>query len=278
MKAYWVVDNYVVENEVELIYLFCSVKLFKYYHPDIATVLYVDKANYPTYFTYNLWDQIHMYDFSTSIDKDTNKFWAAGKLQAMQEFETPFCILDLDMFYNGVINFEAENIFAFTEFGGQYYLEPDHKTFLEYDIKPFSKTKDAFNVSFFYISDETLKNEYTKTALEWMKKLSTHKEITGGHMVFCEQKLIHDLVDRDNRDYSVLVQDGFNCRQQRFLGSTGNYYHLGTKKKKLHNIKLFNLLKSGALNVLNSIDSSLVRECFKLKLENLSSNNSSRVD
>jgi len=262
MKAYWVADNYVIENQTELVYLFCSVKLFKYYHPEIETILYVDKVNYKTYRNYNLWDKIHIYDFTSSISKGTNKFWAAGKLLAMQEFETPFCILDLDMFYNGKIDFSKENIFAYTEYGGQYYLKPDHYTLKESNVHPFSKTKDAFNVSFFYINNSKLLKEYLETSLDWMTKLSIHQDVFGGHMVFCEQKLIYDLISRDNREYSTLVNAGFNCKEQKFLGTTLNYFHLGTKKSKLHNTKLANLLKSEALNILNSVDSKLVKECF----------------
>lgn len=116
MNVYWVADSYESMNELELLYVFSSVKVWKYFHPNHKTILFTDKGSWEVIGADNLWDEVIFHDFETDIIKGTHKFWAAGKLQAMKEFKAPFSIMDLDVIYTDIVEFgDREKFINYSE-------------------------------------------------------------------------------------------------------------------------------------------------------------------
>jgi hypothetical protein len=245
MNVYWVADNIKPHNDVELFFLFCSVYFFKKNHPTFITNIVVDLDNVDYYTKFELWDNIIPYSFSDVYLKGTDELWAIGKLDAMKSFKTPFCILDLDMFYTEPISFERDTvIFAFLEDGWNYYLTHSNPVLKSANIELFSKNNEAANVSFLHIPNDEIRDVYTKTALDWAYKLSITKGINGSHMILCEQKLLMDIIHRDSLLYKTLIPSIFKCYSESYIPPIDdfitNYFHLGNMKKimRMDEVKL----------------------------------------
>lgn len=267
MNVYWVADSYESMNELELLYVFSSVKVWKHFHPNHKTILFTDNKSWEVIGADNLWDEVIFHDFETDIIKGTHKFWAAGKLQAMKEFKTPFSIMDLDVIYTDVVEFDKPIISAHKELGKGYYFNPNHEAFQTTSVKPFSKSPNALNVSFLYIEDSKFQQEYVNTSLSWMEELSNNGYASGGLMTFCEQKLLLDLIERDKIPYRTLIEPKFMCSDnewdREFSVEDRNYYHLKTDKFRAKRDENFMLVEKGnILRVLDEIDNSFIKESF----------------
>lgn len=271
MKAYWVADTIPEPTELELIYTLLSVRMWKWFHPDIPTCLYTDTESWTYLQVINLWDEVVFFDFPTDILKGDDELWAAGKLQAMKHFDAPFCILDLDMFYTDKIQFDAEVISAHLEVGTSYYRK-DHPEFNEVGIEPFSTSYNALNVSFLYIQTAEFHKEYVETSIDWMQRLSKKGYVNGSFMTFCEQKLLLDIVERDNVPYRTLVQNPYKCVTRDWEGGMNNpnYFHLQFYKKVQNKNTTEYLKRRGeAIKVASDIDKSISKELFDFLQKNI---------
>jgi hypothetical protein len=265
MKAYWVANTIPEPSELELIYTFLSVRLWKHFHPQISTCLYTDSESWIYLQTIDVWDEVVFFDFSKDILKNDNQFWAAGKLEAMKHFAVPFCILDLDMFYTDVIEFDTEIIAAHLEIGTSYYKK-DHSEFMKVGIVPFSTSYNALNVSFLYIQNKDFYDEYVNTSLDWMKKLSKGGYANGSFMTFCEQKLLLDLIERDKIEYRTLVKNPYQCRTHEWIGGMNNenYFHLQFYKKvQKENTPEYLKKRGQCIKIVNDIDPKISKELFE---------------
>ena len=267
MNAYWVADTIPEPTGLEMIYTFLSVKFWKHFHPQIPTVLYTDIESWTYLKLIDEWDDVVFYDFkNTPIIKGTGKFWAAGKLQAMQYFTPPFCILDLDMFYTDTIQFSEPVIAAYLELGSLYYINPNHPSFVKAGIKPFSKSQNALNVSFLYIQEPEFHKMYVETSLDWMERLSNIGDAGGSFMTFCEQKLLLDLIYRDNIRFDILVKHPYHCRCNEWVGGLDNlnYFHLQMDKQRVEtDAILYAKLKGKAIKKADEIDENIRIELYK---------------
>jgi hypothetical protein len=235
MNIYWVADNIRPHNELELFFLFCSVTFWKKNHPTHTLNIVTNSDNVGFYTDMNLWDNVMEYRFSTEYIKGEGNLWAIGKLDAMKSFKTPFCILDLDMFYTLPVNFSNNDVmFAHLEDGTDYYIDKFDKTVIDSGIKLFSNSKYAANVSFLYISNASFKDEYTNIALKWAYEFSKFPAVSGSHMVLCEQKLLMDLIERNDIKFGTLIDDVWKCTSFEFLNPNKfdvNFFHLWSDKK-----------------------------------------------
>lgn len=231
--AYWVADNIKPVTELELIYLFLSVSFWKSNH-NTPTILYTSANNFEFYNNLKLWDDVRVFSFESSIDKGNNKFWAAGKLQAMREFETPFAILDLDMFFTDKIQFNADVITAHREDGTGYYFNETDPILKKAGIVPLRREPFALNVSFLYIKNEEFRKKYVDIAVDWMERISAVGQVSGGHMTFCEQKLLYDLVVNENVSFRTLIENETNCTTQSWIPpldkDVSPFFHLAVRK------------------------------------------------
>ena len=264
MKAYWVADTIPEPTELELIYAFLSVRLWKYFHPDTPTCLYTDNESWTYLQVIDIWDEVVFFDFPNDILKGDNEFWAAGKLQAMKHFDVPFCIMDLDMFYTDKIHFDTEVIAAHVETGADHY-KSDYTKFNEIGIVPFSTSYNALNVSFLYIQNSEFHTEYVETSIDWMKMLSANGYGNGSLMTFCEQKLLLDIIKRDTVSYRTLVQNPYICNREMWKGGMDNpnYFHLQFYKKVQNkNTTEYMKRRGECIKKANDIDETLSKDLF----------------
>lgn len=256
MKAIWVFENnrdVFSFNELELFSAIASICIWKKNHPQYVTYLYCDDYMYKYFEKLGILDLWDVVDTTILSDKSDNInrtfFWAASKLKVLKQIQAPYIIMDLDFYFlNDCLtekDFENDAIYSYVESGYNYYLTPDNKTFTDANITfpNYNWNFDAANVSLLYIKNQEIHAEYSSLALEYMQKLSTLKEyITGGHMVFCEQKLLYQILCNRNVKHVPLVAEKFNCRQDKFIENSAengiwhvdnigkSFQHLGINK------------------------------------------------
>ena len=240
MNIYWVADNIIPHNELELFFLFCSVTFWKKNHPTHTLNIVTNSDNVGFYTDMNLWDNVIEYQFSSEYIKGERNLWAIGKLDAMKSFKTPFCILDLDMFYTEVVDFTNMNVmFAHLEDGTDYYLTNNDISLKRSGVTLFSTSNYAANVSFLYIKDECFKNEYVNTALEWAYKFTKSEYSNGAQMILCEQKLLMDVICKYKLKYSTLISDIWISKDNYFINNSNLFntvfFHLWRDKVGVRN-------------------------------------------
>ncbi len=236
LKAYWVADNVKPVTDLDFIYLYLSVTFWKI-NQGTPTILYTDSDSYSFYKNMKLWDDVRVISFDTPINKGKNEFWAAGKLQAMREFKPPFAILDLDMFFTDKIVFDTDVIAAHREDGTGYYFDEHNPVIKRAGITPLRRESFALNVSFLYIKNEEFRKTYVDTAIDWMERLSNVGDVEGGHMTFCEQKLLYDLVINNNVPFKTLIENETHCSLHKWIPSLDEdispFYHLAVRKYRV---------------------------------------------
>jgi hypothetical protein len=99
----------------------------------------------------------------------------------------------------------------------KHYPEP-------YQIKKYMSLPDfewddkAINVAFLYINNEQLRAEYAQTALEWMRTMTEKGGVINGlNMVFCEQKLLWQLIKHHNYNYKFLFNETLICHKDEWI-------------------------------------------------------------
>jgi hypothetical protein len=72
------------------------------------------------------------------------------------------------------------------------------------------------------------------TAIDWMERLSNVGDVEGGHMTFCEQKLLYDLVINNNVPFKTLIENQTHCSLHKWVPSLDEdispFYHLAIRK------------------------------------------------
>jgi hypothetical protein len=251
LKALWVFENAKLDramwmNDLEFLYLVASVVQFKKYHPGIPCYLICTSE---VYMFLEILDVIYLFDGvdleilreEDSIDR--KPFWACSKLKAMRKVSAPFVMLDNDFFFKEkvLLNNDFENYDVMTsheESGPGYYILSDNPVFEKAgitDTYPKDHNGRAFNVSFLYIKNDDFRKRYSERAYDWMTKLSlSRSQLHGGYMIFCEQKLLYDMIKSENVSHRALIPDILNCMSQRFITTSPVQQaidHLGPTKR-----------------------------------------------
>lgn len=140
-----------------------------------------------------IWDEI-----TTELDNipefvDSQKFWAAGKLFALKNEESPVAMLDTDFIVWDKLAFD--NLGDLTvihreELYSDVYPEIYHFQMKRgYVFNPdFDWRINPANTAFYVIKNEQLKSMYIKEAEEFIKNTSDGDNLT--YMVFAEQRLL----------------------------------------------------------------------------------------
>lgn len=129
-----------------------------------------------------------------SKEIDSNIFWAAGKIFALQSENTPCAMIDTDFIVWNNINdilhdkevctIHSEDITDIYPFKNAFIMKDKYTFDSEWDwrIKPQ-------NTAFTYIANRGFKDYYTNSAIEFMKNLKVGDNRIV-NMVFAEQRLI----------------------------------------------------------------------------------------
>jgi hypothetical protein len=254
MKAVWVLENVHANRnfsmkEIELLYITASVIQWRKFFPDIPTYMVCTTEVYSYLCDLDimyLWDHVDQQILSEHDEIDRNAFWACSKLKAMRKISAPFVMLDNDIYMNRPVisksDFKDYSVMvSHEEYGPGYYLLSDHESMgvLQDRYRP-DHTGRSYNVSLLYIKEDSFRDAYSKKAYEWMAALSKKKRedpdfnLHGGHMIFCEQKLLYDMVKDEAKSSRTVISDVFDCKKNSFLSNSdllSQVDHLGPLKR-----------------------------------------------
>ena len=220
IKAIWAFRNCKEKiSNVDLILSAFSVLMWKRWHPDHKTKVYLDPDYFSTFVELDilyLWDS---FEILTHVnDVNIKEFWAFSKIEAIEKEEGPFVLLDGDIialsnlgtfgFFNHELslplieNCKGSESIAYgnpaemAEFGG---IIPDTFDWNDY----------ADNTSIVFWNHPELKDRYVKMASEYIKICSTKDlgEFPLKYLLFAEQKLIHELSRSMKVDKKYLIKD-----------------------------------------------------------------------
>jgi hypothetical protein len=177
----------------------------------------------------DLWDNIN----TEVLDKkqynfNEDAFWASSKLKVINELTAPFVVIDLDLFIKEKFipnNFWQQDVVGnFMEITTKHYPEP-YQLRKYMDLPDFEWDDKAINVAFLYINNEQLRAEYAQTALEWMKTMTEKGGVINGlNMVFCEQKLLWQLIKHHNYNYKFLFNETLICHKAEWVGNNSGIF------------------------------------------------------
>jgi hypothetical protein len=287
MNVYWCAEHMSFHSNLEKAFLYTSILTWKHFYPNDITNLYCDtesKQIIEEIGIINLWDNVNtevldkkQYDF------DQNAFWASSKLKVINEIKAPFVIIDLDLFIKNKFipdeYWQNDVVGNFMEITTNHYPEP-RKIKKYMDLPDFDWDDNAVNVAFLYINNEQLRTEYAQTALDWMSVMTKDGgQINGLNMVFCEQKLLWQLIKRQNLNHRFLFNQTLICHKDEWIDNNlgifpkieeykyathfgpdkrrafdeSNGYYIECKQNVLETFyKLFPHLSQNILNLLNT--------------------------
>lgn len=224
MNVVWCAEHMSFHSNLEKAFLYTSILTWKHFYPEHTTNLYCDshsKQLISDMGILNLWDNVNtevldrkQYEFNEDA------FWASAKLKVINELTAPFVVIDLDLFIKQ--RFIPENYWKldvignFMEVTSKHYPEP-YKVRKYMELPNYDWDDKAINVAFLYINNEKLRGIYAQTALEWMNVMTKKGgEINGLNMVFCEQKLLWQLIKKMDLEHKYLFNETLICHKDQW--------------------------------------------------------------
>jgi len=254
MKAIWVyentkgVDSFYSRFNITL--FVASVCLWKKYHPNHKTELYLDEQTYDKFVPldiFYLWDKVKLLRYKEKIDR--NLFWSSCKSKIISQAKEPFVMVDHDFLIFKNIDEHLDNsvIYTYDEDMSSWYINP----WDEYNKKITNPIEfyqaQAANVSLLYIPDPAFAQRYGERVIQ------NHIEFTEllgdnlhtGYMTISEQFMLKDWLVKENIKHRTLCKNIFSCKYNEYspkLNEIGiwdlaeskkNYFHYGVNKMKV---------------------------------------------
>lgn len=211
-------------EDYETIVTYLSVLNWKKYNGKIK--LYTNKLGFENFEKLkmtHLWDEIDV----TLLEQQDQKyninsqiFWAACKLQVIQEINEPFTVLDLDLYVEknlteagfftqqlGILHFEDSSLsypFPYT------MPTPNNFSF----PKEWDWSSYAINAAMVYFGDLDFKNRYAEMSLNYMHN-NNGKYIMdklNARMIFAEQRILGEMVYQEKIKYVNIIDGLFYPR------------------------------------------------------------------
>lgn len=171
--------------------------------------LYCDEIAYAYYDALgliDLWDAAHPLPLDAGLDADC--FWAAGKLLALRQAKTPCMMLDTDFIVwqplEPLLQELPLAVIHREPLDSGIYPDPHplcENTSLE--LSKFDLTVPAANTALAWFTDESFKNHYCETALDFMRCAQPNGDRLI-YMVFAEQRLLPMLAVRERIPLAAL--------------------------------------------------------------------------
>jgi hypothetical protein len=225
MNVVWCAEHMSFYSNLEKAFLYTSILTWKHFYPEHTTNLYCDshsKQLISDMGILDLWDNVN----TEVLDKNEygfneNAFWASSKLKVINTLKAPFAIIDLDLFIKQKFipdtYWKSDVIGNFMEVTTKHYPEP-YQLRKYMDLPDYDWDDKAINVAFLYINNEKLRGIYAQTALEWMNVMTEKGgEINGLNMVFCEQKLLWQLIKKMKLEHKYLFDETLVCYKDEWL-------------------------------------------------------------
>lgn len=227
MKTIWVLENirkdYDFYQRFNILNLIASVSLWRKYHPEDHTILYCDM---PTYLLLNYLEVLDLWhDVNTDVLEQDSKidktvFWAGSKLEVLQTLEEPVTIVDNDwLAFQSMdeVRTKSPLVYSHDENGVDYYLA-DHEWYLtELKKTPivkelFPTTQEAINVCFLTFNDVELLKKYSNMSVQLMEEWTEMKIRDNRLIIYAEQKLLKQLVNKYKIESSPLIKESWLCK------------------------------------------------------------------
>jgi hypothetical protein len=269
-------------TQLELITVFASITMWKYFYPESTTYLYCDES-VKKYLTkvdlIQFWDVV---DTSFLQEQDVYKrtaFWTIDKIRLFQHIKTPFTFIDFDLYIKQRLPeyTSYDYMVAFTEDTKGYY--PYY-----YDVgfkslrfpKEFTFKDTAHNTCMFCVNNSDVSKQYTDMCLSYIKQINNIDIVHSGHSVFLEQTILYELSLINNWKTKSLVNKKFNVLNEIWTDvdcdgilspseSEKYYRHLSNDKRRLKEYDTKTLLiKSEIIELTKKYNPTLLPHLFKL--------------
>lgn len=231
MKTIWVLENirkdFDFYQRFNMLNLIASTSLWRKQHPNDSTALYCDLGTYQllNYFeVLDLWDEVNYEILSRPSKIDKNTMWAASKLEVLTLFNEPVTIVDNDWLVfqkMDELRNRADVVYSHDENGEDYYLA-DTEWYLT-DLKKtpiretiFPTTQQAINVSFLTFNNVEIMRTYANMSVDLMTEWTEMGIKDNRLIIYAEQKLLKQLVLKNNVHHMPLIKDIWLCRQDNW--------------------------------------------------------------
>lgn len=252
MKAVWVYENtkgldsfYGRFNTTLLITSLC---LWKKYHPNHTTELYLDTQTYDKFLSldiFYLWDKVKILTYKDRIDR--NILWSSCKSKVVSQATEPFVMVDHDflIFKNIDEYLDDSVIYSYDEDMSSWYINPwdEYNKLLTEPIE--FHQEQAANVSLLYLPNPQFAQKYGQRVIQ------NHTEFTkllrdnlhSGYLTISEQYMLKDWLVRDNLKHRTLSKNIFSCELNEYSQDTNKigiwdlleskkyYFHYGVNKR-----------------------------------------------
>ena len=224
MNVVWCAEHMSFYSNLERAFLYTSILTWKHFYPEHTTNLYCDIQSRDIIAgmgIIDLWDNVNTEVLSKKEHTfDKTAFWASSKLKVISELKAPFAIIDLDLFIKQKFipdeYWQQDVVGNFMEMTKHHYIEP-YKIRKYMDLPDYEWDDKAINVAFLYINNEELRQKYAQIALEWMDTMTKKGGVINGlNMVFCEQKLLWQLIKHHNLKHKFLFNETLICYRDQW--------------------------------------------------------------
>jgi antitoxin component of RelBE/YafQ-DinJ toxin-antitoxin module len=252
MEIIWVIENV---KRSESFYtrqftllLAASVTLWKRYHPNHKTVLYIDTLTKKFYLNtplFSLFDEIRILSYDDKINRKI--FWSSSKTKIISKTKIPICVVDHDflIFKNIDKHLNTKVLYSYDEIAHNWY--PDKNCSYNQDLTtPVKRLVDkAANVSLFYLPDPKFANEYGKQTLQNHIEFTKMGIDNTNYMILSEQLMLRQILHEQKIPFKTLNKNIFNCKKIKFMDEINKqgiwnikesllyYKHYGVEKKDI---------------------------------------------
>lgn len=171
-----------------------SALLWKHYNGSICLMTDAEGARWARKTgLYGIYDEVRE-DLDDPYGLKHKKFWAAGKLLAMEKLDTPGMIIDMDMMIWRPLDIHGTKLAAahIEHLNDSIYPPLDYFMMSPKYHFPgdWNTAAEPLNTSIFYMGDEGLKQEYLKEAFRFMRYERGTPDNGSLCMVFAEQRIL----------------------------------------------------------------------------------------
>ena len=254
MEVVWVYDN--ISNHkrfysrFNLLMLIASVSLWRKYHPQHKTVIYVDDMTNEVLENLQvreLWNNVRQLKYPEKINKSV--FWSGCKTKIISETKIPITLVDHDFLIFKDINqyLKDEIICTYDELASNWYPH-SNDIWNKKLTNPIKHVIDkASNVSLFYLPDPVFARRYGERTLLNHQEFTAMdvKEMTPNHMIYSEQFMLRQWIEEESIPYKTLCENIWDCKSVKYTSKTWSngiwnlqeanrgYKHYGMDKRKV---------------------------------------------
>jgi hypothetical protein len=254
MKVKWVYENVTgfdsFYSKLNITLLISSVCLWKKYHPEHTTILYVDELTYDKFLKLDiiyLWNKVKILDYKDNVNRKV--LWAGCKPKIISQTKSAMLIIDHDflIFKNVDDILKDEVIYSYDEDMSQWYINPNDK-YNKQLTSPIEFIQDkAANVSFLYLPNVNFAIEYGQQTID---KLTQFTAILGdnlntSYLTACEQYQLKELLHKKKIKHKTLNKNIYSCEKVKFKEEINDrgiwdlkesflyYKHYGVEKRRI---------------------------------------------